>query len=145
MYFKLLLTTFKALHGQAPDYIRDQITPIKEYRPSTLLRSDNCMLLSIPDFNMVHYGRLALSHVAPGSAITSQWKYERMILNQNSKTNSKLICLNHIIIVRQSLSTNTDCLLLRTAPLGTLWILSLYKFYILHYYYVMASHGVNNI
>ncbi len=58
------MTTFKAFHGQVPDYIRDLLKPIEEYRPSRSLRSDNCILLSIRDFNMVHYGRRAFSHAA---------------------------------------------------------------------------------
>ncbi len=53
-----------------------------------------------------------------GSGITLQSKYERLILNQNSKANSKLICLNLIIIVRQSLSTTTDSLLF---PYSAIW------------------------
>ncbi len=35
------------------------LKPIGEYRSSRSLRSDNFMLLSIPDFNMVHCGRQA--------------------------------------------------------------------------------------
>ncbi len=65
IHFKLLLTTFKVIHGQAPDYMRDLLKPIEEYRPSRSLTSDNCMLLSIPDFNMVHYGRRAFSPAVP--------------------------------------------------------------------------------
>ncbi len=44
IHFKLILTNFNALHGQAPDYIRDLLKQIEEYRPSRYLRSDNFML-----------------------------------------------------------------------------------------------------
>ncbi len=65
IHFKLLLTTFKTLHGQTTDYIRDLFKPIEEYRPSRSLRSDNCVLLSISDVIMVDCGRRAFSHETP--------------------------------------------------------------------------------
>ncbi len=71
-----------------------------------------------------------------GLGITSQLEYERLILNQNSKTNSKLTCLKYIIIVRQSLGMTTDSLnVFCTVSLGTLRILALYKFYTLFILY----------
>ncbi len=45
-------------------YVRP-LKPIEEYTPSRNLRCDNCMLLSIPDVNMFHYGRQAFSHADP--------------------------------------------------------------------------------
>ncbi len=83
IHFKLLLTTFKALHGQAPDYIRDLLKPIEIYKPSRSLRSDNCMLLSIFDFNMVHYARQAFSNTAPRLWNNIPVEIERLILNKN--------------------------------------------------------------
>ncbi len=71
-HFKLLLTTFKALRGQALDYIRYVLEPIEEYRLSRSLRSDNCMLLSISDFNrFIMEGELLVKQ-PPGSGITSK-------------------------------------------------------------------------
>ncbi len=64
IHFKLLLTTFKALHEYVPN-CRDPFKSIEEYRPSRSLRSDNCMALSILVLNMVHYGSQAFSHTAP--------------------------------------------------------------------------------
>lgn len=43
--YKILLLTFKALHGQAPGYLRDLITP---YVPTRRLRSADQHLLSVP-------------------------------------------------------------------------------------------------
>ena len=43
--FKILLLTFKALHNQAPDYIKDLLVV---YKPGRLLRSSSHKLLVIP-------------------------------------------------------------------------------------------------
>ncbi len=43
--YKILLLTFKALHGLAPQYLRDLITP---YVPTRCLQSENQHLLSVP-------------------------------------------------------------------------------------------------
>ncbi len=64
IHFKLLLTTFN-VNGQVPNYIRNLLNRIEEYRPSRTLRYDNSILLSMLDFNMVHYGRLAFPYAAP--------------------------------------------------------------------------------
>ncbi len=64
IHFKLLLTTFN-VNGQVPNYIRNLLNPIEEYRPSRTLRYDNSILLSMLDFNMVNYGRLAFPYAAP--------------------------------------------------------------------------------
>ncbi len=74
--------------------IKDLLKPFQEYGPSRSLRSDNCMLVSIPDFNMVHYGRQTFNHAAASLWNNIQVEIQiRLILNQNSKTISKLICL----------------------------------------------------
>ncbi len=115
IHFKLLLTTFNALSGQAPNYITYLLKLIEEYRPSRSLRSDNCLFLILTWFIME--GELLVMQ-SPGSGITFQYKYKWPILNQNSKTNPKLTCLNHIIIVRQSLSMTTDSLLILYSTIG---------------------------
>ena len=43
--YKIQLTTFKALHGLAPGYISDLLTP---YEPTRTLRSINLQLLTVP-------------------------------------------------------------------------------------------------
>ena len=51
--FKLLLLTFKALHGLAPIYISELIKP---YNPSRSLRSSTLNYLSVPKSNTATYG-----------------------------------------------------------------------------------------
>ena len=56
--FKLLLITFKALHGQAPSYISELLNI---YQPSRSLRSSALKYLSVPKCNTVSYGHRAFS------------------------------------------------------------------------------------
>ncbi len=139
IHFKLL---FKDLHGQAPDYIRDLLKPTEEYRPSRSLRSHNCMFLSIPDFNMVNRRRWSYSHAAPRVWNNIPVEIRKTDIKSEFKNKLKLTCLNHVIIVRQSLNMTTNSCI---EPLGTLWILALYKFYILYiilvYYIIMYILG----
>ena len=60
--FKVLLIVFKALHGMAPAYISDLLTP---YAPSRTLRSSQSNLLSTPSFRTKFYGSRAFSVAAP--------------------------------------------------------------------------------
>ena len=60
--FKLLLLTFKALHGLAPIYISELIKP---YNPSHSLRSSTLNFLSIPKSNTATYGDRCFSVAAP--------------------------------------------------------------------------------
>ena len=60
--FKILLITFKALHGRAPVYIKDKII---RYQPVRELRSSHMNLLVPCKFNSKSYGRLAFSVAAP--------------------------------------------------------------------------------
>ena len=60
--FKILLLTWKALHGQAPAYIWDMLTP---FIPKRQLRSGQQMLLCVPRTNLCTYGDRAFSVVAP--------------------------------------------------------------------------------
>ena len=60
--FKLLLITFKALHGQAPAYL---IELLNRYTPTRNLRSSGGNLLVIPKSCMKGYGDRAFSVAAP--------------------------------------------------------------------------------
>ena len=58
IHFKLLLITFKALHGQAPAYIRELLS---QYCPSQKLRSSNSNLLVISKSCTKSYGDRSFS------------------------------------------------------------------------------------
>ena len=60
--FKLLLITFKALHGQAPAYLSELLN---RYTPTRNLRSSGGNLLVIPKSFMKGYGDRAFSVAAP--------------------------------------------------------------------------------
>jgi hypothetical protein len=60
--FKILLLTFKALHGMAPPYLTELIIP---YKPQRILRSTNQNLLSVPKTKLKYYGDRSFSKCAP--------------------------------------------------------------------------------
>ena len=60
--FKVLLLTYKALHGLAPSYIRDLL---HLYVPSRSLRSSDDVLLQIPRSRLVSCGDRAFAFSAP--------------------------------------------------------------------------------
>ena len=60
--FKILLTTYKALHGLAPLYIKELLVPKPNVR---LLRSSDKGLLEVPSTNLVTKGDRAFAVVAP--------------------------------------------------------------------------------
>ncbi len=60
--FKVLLLTYKALHGQAPSYLEDLIVP---YHPNKTLRSQNAGLLVIPRISKSCLGGRAFCYRAP--------------------------------------------------------------------------------
>jgi exonuclease III len=60
--YKILLFTYKALHGLAPQYISDLLTISNKER---CLRSNSRFMLSIPKTSTVKYGDSAFSHAAP--------------------------------------------------------------------------------
>ena len=60
--YKILLLTFKALHGLAPSYI---VELLAEYRPQRSLRSTNSRTLTVPRARQRSYGDRAFSVVAP--------------------------------------------------------------------------------
>ena len=59
--YKILLITYKALHGLAPSYLKDLLKP---YRPNRNLRSNDQLLLQIPRTNK-SYGDRAFEICAP--------------------------------------------------------------------------------
>ena len=60
--FKLLLLTYKALHGLAPGYIRDML---QTYKPTRELRSSTRLLLRTPPARLVRYGERSFQYIAP--------------------------------------------------------------------------------
>ena len=60
--FKILVLTYKAIHGLAPQYISELIV---RYRPSRTLRSSSNNLLTIPKHNLKTYGGRSFSIAAP--------------------------------------------------------------------------------
>lgn len=60
--FKILLITYKSLHGLAPLYISELLTP---YVASRSLRSENQMLLAVPRSKLRTKGDRAFSVLAP--------------------------------------------------------------------------------
>jgi hypothetical protein len=60
--YKILLLTFKALHGMAPGYIQDLI---KVSKKSRCLRSNTLKLLEVPKTNSVKYGDRTFAYAAP--------------------------------------------------------------------------------
>ena len=60
--FKIIILTFKSLHGQAPVYISDLIT---RYIPQRTLRSSSELLLNRVNFELLSYGHRSFSVAAP--------------------------------------------------------------------------------
>ena len=60
--FKILLLTFKALHGKAPSYLCDLIEP---YQPTRSLRSSDASLLTVQRSQLTTYGDRAFAIAAP--------------------------------------------------------------------------------
>ena len=60
--FKLLITTYKALNGMAPEYLSNLLTL---YRPSRNLRSSSSLNLIVPKTRTATYGDRAFSYAAP--------------------------------------------------------------------------------
>ena len=59
--FKILIITYKTLHGLAPAYIKDLLV---SYIPGHYLRSVKKNLLAMPGFKLNSYGRRAFSVAA---------------------------------------------------------------------------------
>ena len=59
--YKVLLLTYKALHGLAPAYIGEMVTP---YQPARPLRSANKALLADPNTKLKTWGDRTFQHAA---------------------------------------------------------------------------------
>ena len=60
--FKVLLLTYKSLHGQGPQYLKDLLV---WHRPARSLRSANSLQLDIPRTNFKTFGDRAFAAAAP--------------------------------------------------------------------------------
>jgi len=60
--FKLLLLTFKGIHGMAPEYIKDLLV---SYNPSRALRSSDSHRLVVPSSRLKGYGDRSFAVAAP--------------------------------------------------------------------------------
>ncbi len=59
--FKVLLFTYRTIHGSAPEYLSDLITP---YKPQRCLRSSSRSLLTVPKMRLKSYGEQAFVYAA---------------------------------------------------------------------------------
>ena len=62
IHFKIVLLTFKALHGLAPGYLSAMI---HMYNPSRCLRSSDKTLLQVPSTRLKTYGDRSFAKAAP--------------------------------------------------------------------------------
>lgn len=60
--YKLILITFKILHGLSPEYLSSLL---QEYHPPRILRSSSKSLLTVPTMNSVTYSERTFSFCAP--------------------------------------------------------------------------------
>ena len=78
--FKILLVTYKLVHGFAPAYLNELLL---NYTPHRLLRSSSLNLLSIPKTKTVTYGDRSFSDIAP-----KLWNDLPIIIKQCSTVDS---------------------------------------------------------
>ena len=78
--FKILLVTYKIVHGFAPAYLNELLL---NYTPHRLLRSSSLNLLSIPKTKTVTYGDRSFSDIAP-----KLWNDLHIIIKQCSTVDS---------------------------------------------------------
>ena len=60
--YKVLVHTYKALHDQNPQYIKNLLN---EYRPSRILRSSSSLSLVVPRSRTITFGHRSFSQAAP--------------------------------------------------------------------------------
>ena len=60
--FKVLVLTYQALHGTAPQYMTDLLS---RYQPTRPLRSSDALLLTAPQSRLTSFGDRAFQHAAP--------------------------------------------------------------------------------
>ena len=78
--YKISTMTFKALHNQAPEYIKNLLHP---YTPSRGLRSSSKYLLHEPRYNTERYGSRAFQNAAP-------WVWNSLPINLRRHSNLEL-------------------------------------------------------
>lgn len=85
--YKILLYTYKALNGMAPDYLKELIT---QYVPTRSLRSASGCLLTVPTTRTTTYGSRCFSASAPQlwNRLPENIKYSRTLVTfkKNLKT-----------------------------------------------------------
>ena len=63
--FKVLVITFKALHGMGPGYLKDRLVPIRSTCPTQACKEGMLRTRSTKEFHLVGSWRRAFSAVAP--------------------------------------------------------------------------------
>jgi len=63
--YKLGMTVYKCLHGQAPDYLSELYTPVAQVAERQHLRSASRHLLVVPRFQLDTYGRRTFAVAGP--------------------------------------------------------------------------------
>ncbi len=145
----MLLLTYRCLHGMAPQYLTELITP---YQPSRQLRSSDQSLLTIPTSRLKTYGDKSFSVAAPMAwnnlpfDLRSQTTLEHFKKNlkthlfRSQKSGCLFVC--HILyvisicpglILQLLLSLYFNVCFYHVAPLNNSGIQARYKSY--HYYY----------
>ena len=93
--YKTLTFTYKALHDQSPDYMKDMI---KVYKPSRTLRSQDSLSLVVPNVRTVSFGNRSFEHAAP-----SLWNALPFhIRNAESLRTFKKLLKTHFFLVSYS-------------------------------------------
>ena len=82
--YNIILLTFKALNGLAPQYIEDMIS---YYKPSICLRSSNANLLNEARFSVNSYGGRAFSVSTPRLWNKLPSLLEHVQISRNSRVN----------------------------------------------------------
>ena len=89
--FKILMITYRALHGLAPDYISDLVVP---YVPPRSLRSANENLLVVPSSRLRSFGDRRFAYAAP-----TLWNSLPLkIRNAQSLTQFKGLLKTHLFV-----------------------------------------------
>ena len=63
--YKLEVTVYKCLHGQAPDYLSELCTPVAQVAEGQHLRSASLHLLVVPRLQLDTYGRRTFAVAGP--------------------------------------------------------------------------------
>ena len=92
--YKVLLYTYKALHGLAPQYISDLL---QEYKPRRTLRSSSQSRLVVPKSRTVTYGSRSFSVAAPmlWNQLTEELKSARTLGSFKKQLKTYLFRLAH--------------------------------------------------